>query len=480
MAHSGSLATATRPKESGGYYFPEGAPFNEDPDSFSFLDFVNELAGVTDSKTSGPGPYGPPLPGSAEAIISGHNPEDPTGTGPRPGGGYLPVGSIYDGVYTGGGGGFPTNRTPAPPMPSGTQPTQTTSSGSGQAPWWLGGAAGGGAGAYDWSFINETPTSVVPSGIGSGTGSQTGGGTGGTNVAPPPSGGGGIPWDQIIRSGGALLSTAIGVYGSGKAADEFSDAGRYVADQQMQQYYQTRQDLMPWLRYGTGALQEMGRQLGVAPSNDPGLLGAGTIDPNTFPRSGQANEGMIRQAFQQFHGREPSDEELRYYQDRDRADQLFNDVVAKGYQPGVEPPKPSLVASDGSQTGTGDRYGAFQETPGYQFRFDEAMRATDIMGRARGRRYSGGTIREAERYASGLAEQEYGNYFARLQGMSGTGVTSGQNIGAFGAGAVANAGTARLGAAASRASGIANQTSALGNLAEYGANQWADYLEGIG
>jgi hypothetical protein len=60
------------------------------------------------------------------------------------------------------------------------------------------------------------------------------------------------------------------------------------------------------------------------------------------------------------------------------------------------------------------RYGGFQETPGYQFVLDEGLRARDKMAASRGRYFSGGTGRELERYAQGVASQEYDNYFRRL------------------------------------------------------------------
>ena len=81
--------------------------------------------------------------------------------------------------------------------------------------------------------------------------------------------------------------------------------------------------------------------------------------------------------------------------------------------------------------------GKFEESPGYQFALDEALRAINAVGAT----YGPGTrtMREAGRYASGLAAQDYGNWFNRemakqanwlntkvapLQSLSGIGQTA--------------------------------------------------------
>lgn len=111
-----------------------------------------------------------------------------------------------------------------------------------------------------------------------------------------------------------------------------------------------------------------------------------------------------------------------------------NKIIAKGYNP-----QPATAADYGGAGGAGaggigygvgggtqtaeqaapaalptDRYAGFTETPGYKFVLDEGLRARDKMAAARGRYFSGGTGRELERYAQGVASQEYDNYFRRL------------------------------------------------------------------
>lgn len=68
----------------------------------------------------------------------------------------------------------------------------------------------------------------------------------------------------------------------------------------------------------------------------------------------------------------------------------------------------------------------FQTDPGYQFAFGEGQRAIDSSAAARGMSNSGATLKALQRYGTGIADQQYGNYLQRLmslgqQGQSATG-----------------------------------------------------------
>ena len=74
----------------------------------------------------------------------------------------------------------------------------------------------------------------------------------------------------------------------------------------------------------------------------------------------------------------------------------------------------------------GPDYSAFFQSPGYQFRQDEGIRAIDRSASARGQLMSGGTLRELQRYGQGLASSEFGNYANRLASLAGIGQTANQ------------------------------------------------------
>jgi hypothetical protein len=92
--------------------------------------------------------------------------------------------------------------------------------------------------------------------------------------------------------------------------------------------------------------------------------------------------------------------------------------------------------------------GPFQQTPGYQFAFDQGVQALDRSAASRGMLQSGAQQKALTRYGQGVANQEYGNYLQRLQALSGTGQTAtaqgaaaGQQYGQSAAGVAQNLGT---------------------------------------
>jgi hypothetical protein len=68
--------------------------------------------------------------------------------------------------------------------------------------------------------------------------------------------------------------------------------------------------------------------------------------------------------------------------------------------------------------------GSFQTSPGYEFARSEGIRGIDQAASARGLIGSGARARELMRYGTGVANQEYGNWMNRLQGLAGVGQTA--------------------------------------------------------
>lgn len=122
----------------------------------------------------------------------------------------------------------------------------------------------------------------------------------------------------------------------------------------------------------------------------------------------------------------------------------------------------------------------FQQDPGYQFAFNEGQRAIDSSAASRGMLMSGGTLKDLARFGTGLADQQYGNWWARemalkdntynkLSGVATMGQNAATQTGHIGQNAVASAGnyvTQGANAAAAGTIGRANAWSqGLGNLA---------------
>lgn len=68
-----------------------------------------------------------------------------------------------------------------------------------------------------------------------------------------------------------------------------------------------------------------------------------------------------------------------------------------------------------------EAFDRFRTDPGYRFRQQEGQKAIDRSAAARGGALSGAAVKAGQRFASGLAEQEFINYFNRLAGVAGMG-----------------------------------------------------------
>lgn len=70
----------------------------------------------------------------------------------------------------------------------------------------------------------------------------------------------------------------------------------------------------------------------------------------------------------------------------------------------------------------------FQKSPGYQFSLDQGLRAVDAAAAAKGMGRSGAVLKAEQAYGTGLADQEFGNYYNRLFGLSNQGLTAAGGI----------------------------------------------------
>lgn len=92
------------------------------------------------------------------------------------------------------------------------------------------------------------------------------------------------------------------------------------------------------------------------------------------------------------------------------------------------------------ETGLGDRpegYSGFTATPGYEFRRDQGMDATQRSVAARQGLLSGSALKGMERFGQNFATGEYNNYLGRLGGLA----SGGQSAAGMQAGVSGNFGT---------------------------------------
>ena len=128
----------------------------------------------------------------------------------------------------------------------------------------------------------------------------------------------------------------------------------------------------------------------------------------------------------------------------------------------------------------------YKQDPGYGFRLAEGQKALDRMAAARGKGFSGESLRAAERYGQEMGSQEYMNAFNRyqteraarlnpLQSLTGMGQTTANTLGTMGSNMATNVGQNYQSAANARASGYVgaanSATSGLGTYLNYTGNQ---------
>ena len=184
-----------------------------------------------------------------------------------------------------------------------------------------------------------------------------------------------MPWGALIVAGGTYLASREANKGAGKAADAQAEANALGIAEQRRQFDLTRQDMMPWLTSGRGAL--------------------GRLD----------------------------------------------------------------AASNGDMSG-------FQQSPDYNFRFDQGMQGLDRSAAAKGSLFSGGADADRIAFGQGLASAEYGNWWNRQAGLAGVGQTTASQLGSLGAGMSSNIGNLLNNTGQARAS--AYQTAGDNNAKMWG------------
>jgi hypothetical protein len=107
----------------------------------------------------------------------------------------------------------------------------------------------------------------------------------------------------------------------------------------------------------------------------------------------------------------------------------------------------------------------FQQSPGYQWQLGEGLRATDAGAAARGMTRSGAALKAEQTFGSGLANSDFGNYWNRLQQLSGSGLTAAGGIANAATGGAANIANVDVGQAGADASIYGNMAKSIGTSA---------------
>lgn len=304
-----------------------------------------------------------------------------------------------------------------------------------------------------------------------------------------------------ISAGGSLLAGSQQASGAKAAARASERATEASIAEQRRQFDLTRGDFAPYREVGTNALYAYANLFGVPtgqenasaapaaapqpqfPTTRPGATSPVT-NQNATPwgmQDAQGNQiveldnGAVGW-FDQFTGRFNHLD----FNGEDGEAQLFPTTLQRS--PAAPQQQQQTIAPTTGDGTDADPYGGFRETPGYQFAFDEGMRALDRSAAARGGLRGGGHSRELTRYGQGIADQEFNTYANRLASLAGIGQSATTSGAAFGqqsansisgslmSGAVTQ-GNALQNAATARASGYAG----VGNAVSGGVSNYLLY-----
>lgn len=93
----------------------------------------------------------------------------------------------------------------------------------------------------------------------------------------------------------------------------------------------------------------------------------------------------------------------------------------------------------------GGDFSSFQQSPDYQFAFDQGMQGLDRSAASRGSLYSGGADADRIKFGQGMANQNYGTYYSRLSDLATGGNATAGALGSLGANMANNIGNLTMG-----------------------------------
>jgi hypothetical protein len=266
----------------------------------------------------------------------------------------------------------------------------------------------------------------------------------------------------------AVVGAGAAVYTGNKAAGATRSAANSATGENARQFDTIRSDTAAQRRLGEGATGILSRLYGLPvydpvteAANSDVLIGDQYLPPGTTVKNFNGGWGEVFNGDTRVGTLRPG-----------RANGIF-----LGDQ-GVDIPALALKnkqATAGTAitpaTASPD-FSAFFDTPDYQFNKSETLKALDRSLLARGKGLSGAGVKEGERYASGLASQQFGDTFNRLTALAGIGqaatntsAQAGLTTASNNSQILANAGNQRASAYMQTGEGVSNAVT--GGLSNY-------------
>lgn len=225
--------------------------------------------------------------------------------------------------------------------------------------------------------------------------------------------------------GGSIIGAGASIAGSRSAARASQNATNTAVGESRRQFETTRQDLLPYIQTGQGALSMLARLYGIPQGGGTTIEGDFRHVPGDIGPRGTRLLGRI---------------------------------------PGRGPGAPT--------TPTGPDSSVFFESPDYQFNLEQGQQAIDRSLAARGKALSGQGVKEGARFASGLASREFGSFFDRLATLAGIGNTGAAQSAAAGSTSASQIGGAALTNGATQANARMSAAAGVNSAAQGGISNF--------
>lgn len=278
-----------------------------------------------------------------------------------------------------------------------------------------------------------------------------------------------MSWGYVAVAAATVVGGALSNDASKRASRAASRGADAATAESARQYDQTRADFAPWRTTGGGAINALGQLFGL---------------PTTSTQQAQWDNSELVQS----QGGIPAMDAQRYAQDpaykyawdkmlaSERAGPLWRRQDQQNFYARATDADWNRINSSMGQylaeynaqnpqaqpQQAGPNMSGFTQSPGYQFRRDEGTRGIERSAAAQGGAFSGNALRALAEFNSGLASQEFGNYFNQLASIAGIGQTATGQTAAAGANHANIASRNALYAGDARASGIENRANMIG------------------
>lgn len=230
-----------------------------------------------------------------------------------------------------------------------------------------------------------------------------------------------MPVGAFISAAGSIGGALISSGSANKAANAQTKSAEAALALQKQIFDTTRADLSPWTMVGQSALFQLSDALGVS-------------RPVTMP-----NLGVLQSPTAGFMGSPPVSSGGASTAAPTTGSGLIAQYAGFGLpgliaqyakQQAAQPPTGgTTTATPPTMTqGTG-----FQTSPGYQFAFNQGVKAVDAGAATQGLLGSGARLKALTEFGQGMANQEYWNYLNQLGNLMSAGQNAAAQTGTFGA-----------------------------------------------